>query len=179
FINEANRLIEGTQNVLLPALDEGIITLPKLSPVYSKESFFVVATQNPDSYIGTTILSEALKDRFVWVKLERQSYEDELDIVTTTANVKSKMKIAEISTKVCRSTRGHPEIRRGASVRGAIDFAKILSLMDDLSIETVTEIAIMSLATKIELEDGVEKSIEDLISEIVQKVMSGDEEGTF
>ncbi|OLS24523.1 MAG: Denitrification regulatory protein NirQ [Candidatus Heimdallarchaeota archaeon LC_3] len=179
FINEANRLIEGTQNVLLPALDEGIVTLPKLSPVLAKDGFFVVATQNPESYIGTTVLSEALKDRFVWVKLDRQTYDDELSIVMHAAQVKNKLKIAEIATKVCRSTRGHAEIRRGASVRGAIDFAKILNLIDDLSIENVLEIAIMSLATKIELEDGVDRTIEEVIEEVLEKVMSGEEEEFF
>jgi MoxR-like ATPase len=179
FINEANRLIEGTQNVLLPALDEGIVTLPKLPPIRSKDGFFVVATQNPESYIGTTVLSEALKDRFVWVKLERQTYDDELEIVVYAAQVKNNLKVAEISTKVCRSTRGHPEIRRGASVRGAIDFAKILNLLDSLEIEGVIEIAIMSLATKIELEDGVERTIEEIISEIVNNVMSGDDEENY
>lgn len=178
FINEANRLIEGTQNVLLPALDEGYITIPKLEPVRAKDGFFVVATQNPDSYIGTTVLSEALKDRFVWVKLERQSYEDELEIVQNESDTKTNTKIAEIATKICRATRGHPDIRRGASVRGAIDFAKILNLLDTLNVETVTEIAIMTIATKIELEDGVERTIEDVISEVVQKVMSGAEEDT-
>lgn len=178
FINEANRLIEGTQNVLLPALDEGIITIPKLAPVKAKEGFFVVATQNPDSYIGTTVLSEALKDRFVWVRLERQTYEEELSIVNHYIDESNtqKAKIAELSTKIARITREYPDIRRGASIRGAIDFSKILSLLDNITEETVTEIAIMTLATKIELEDGVDKSIEEIITEIVAKVMKGDDD---
>ena len=82
FINEANRLIEGTQNVLLPSMDEGILILPKLGVIKAGKGFLVVATQNPESYIGTTVLSEALKDRFVWIKLEHQGYEQELDIHT-------------------------------------------------------------------------------------------------
>ncbi|MHA1513092.1 MAG: AAA family ATPase, partial [Candidatus Hodarchaeales archaeon] len=77
FINEANRLIEGTQNVLLPTMDEGLLILPKLGVIKAAEGFLVVATQNPESYIGTTVLSEALKDRFVWIKLETQGYEQE------------------------------------------------------------------------------------------------------
>lgn len=176
FINEANRLIEGTQNVLLPALDEGIITIPKLEPVHAAESFFVVATQNPDSYIGTTVLSEALKDRFVWVNLDRQTYDEELDIVMQEVHSTEhpqKQRIAEWSTRICRATRDFPEIRRGASIRGAIDFSKILSFVDELTPENVAEIAIMTLATKIELEDGVERSIEEVITEIVERVMSG------
>jgi MoxR-like ATPase len=178
FINEANRLIEGTQNVLLPALDEGIVTLPKLSPVLAKTDFFVVATQNPESYIGTTAISEALKDRFVWVKLDRQTYDEELQIVFQELggiNRPESQKIAELATKICRATRGYPDIRRGASIRGAIDFSKILSLIDDLLFETVNEIAIMTLATKIELEDGVEQPLEEVISDIVQKIMSGED----
>ena len=178
FINEANRLIEGTQNVLLPALDEGIITIPKLAPVRAKDGFFVVATQNPDSYIGTTVLSEALKDRFVWVRLDRQTYQEELSIVNLSIDDShpQKQKISELTTKIARMTREYPDIRRGASVRGAIDFSKILSLVDDLSAETVTEIAIMTLATKIELEDGVDRTIEDIIGDIVKKVMTGEED---
>ena len=39
FINEANRLIEGTQNVLLPSMDEGILILPKLSVLREFSTF--------------------------------------------------------------------------------------------------------------------------------------------
>ena len=175
FINEANRLVEGTQNVLLPALDEGLITLPQLEPVHAEKGFFVVATQNPDSYIGTTILSEALKDRFVWIRLDRQSFDDELNIVLS-STINKDPKYAEITTKICRATRNNPDIRRGASIRGAIDFVKILEIVGSLNIDTITEIAIMTLATKIELEDGVDKKIEDIITEIITRVMSGEAE---
>ena len=60
-----------------------------------------------------------------------------------------------------------------------IPFAKILNLLDSLELEHVTEIAIMSLATKIELEDGVERTIEEVISEVVTNVMSGDEDESY
>ena len=175
FVNEANRLIEGTQNVLLPALDEGLITLPQLDPIHAQEGFFVVATQNPDSYIGTTVLSEALKDRFVWIRLDRQNYQDELNIVLNSTSKKDP-KIVELTTKICRATRNNPDIKRGASVRGAIDFAKILELVGELDVDTITELAIMTLATKIEIEDGVDKKVEDVITEIIAKVMSGEVE---
>src|SRR5437660_1044429 len=33
FVNELNRMPEGVQNVLLPALDEGIVIVPKLGAV--------------------------------------------------------------------------------------------------------------------------------------------------
>lgn len=177
FINEANRLIEGTQNVLLPTMDEGILILPKLGVVQAADGYLVVATQNPESYIGTTVLSEALKDRFVWIKLEHQSYEDELDIVLQKADINKKdILVAETGTKITRATRRHPDIRRGSSIRGAIDLAKILGLVKSMTLETVSEMSIMTLATKIELEDGVERPIEDVIHEIVEAILSGEED---
>ena len=177
FINEANRLIEGTQNVLLPSMDEGILILPKLGVVKAKEGFLVVATQNPESYIGTTVLSEALKDRFVWIKLNHQGFDQELDIVKKKAQIGDEDNlIAETAVKITRATRNHTDIRRGSSIRGAIDLAKILSLVSSMNLETVSEMAIMTLATKIELEDGVERPIEDIIHEIVEAVLSGEED---
>ena len=181
FINEANRLIEGTQNVLLPALDEGIISIPKLGLVEASDGFFVVATQNPESFIGTTVLSEALKDRFVWVKLEYQTFEEELGIVLSKLDEdpSNAKKIAEIATKICRATRRHPDIRRGSSVRGGIDLAKILTLVNSVSFDDVREITIMALATKVELEDGVERSVEQILTEIVERVLGGEEDQDF
>ncbi|MFX0185531.1 MAG: AAA family ATPase [Candidatus Hodarchaeota archaeon] len=177
FVNEANRLIEGTQNVFLPSMDEGILILPKLGVVQAADGFLVVATQNPESYIGTTVLSEALKDRFVWIKLEHQSYEDELGIVRQKADIAEEdILIAETATKITRATRKHPDIRRGSSIRGAIDLAKILGLVKSMTLETVSEMSIMTLATKIELEDGVERPIEDVIHEIVEAILSGEED---
>ncbi len=176
FINEANRLVEGTQNVLLPALDEGILHIPKLGTIKAKEGFFVIATQNPESYIGTTILGEALRDRFVWVKLDYQDLENEIEIVRQKIKGHPNAeKIADISTKVTRFTRVHPDVRRGASIRGAIDMAQLLTLANSLSKDVVADIAIMALASKIDLEDGVERSVEQIITEIVEKVFSGEE----
>ncbi|MFX0113525.1 MAG: AAA family ATPase [Candidatus Hodarchaeota archaeon] len=179
FINEANRLLEGTQNVLLPTLDEGILIIPKLGVVTGEKGFFVVATQNPESYIGTTVLSEALRDRFVWVKLAHQDYEEELGIVLgklkEAEGSGNSTQIGEISTKITRSTRRHPDIRRGASVRGAIDLAAILAHVPRLELGSIIEAAIMALATKVELEDGVDRPIEDIITEIVEKTLSGED----
>lgn len=176
FINEANRLLEGTQNVLLPTLDESILIIPKLGIVNGEKGFFVVATQNPESYIGTTVLSEALRDRFVWIKLEHQDYEDELGIVLGKLDgSENSPQIAEVSAKIARSTRKHPDIRRGASVRGAIDLSAVLVHQTRLELETIIETAIMALATKIELEDGVDRPVEEIITEIVEKTLSGED----
>ena len=64
FINELNRMPESVQNVLLPALDERLLLLPRIGEVRAALGFQVIATQNPVEYIATGHLSEALRYRF-------------------------------------------------------------------------------------------------------------------
>ena len=64
FINELNRLPEGVQNVLLPAIDERVIIVPRLGEIRAKDGFLVIATQNPKEFVATSHLSEAILDRF-------------------------------------------------------------------------------------------------------------------
>jgi MoxR-like ATPase len=122
FLNELNRLPEGVQNLLLPALDERLILIPRLGELRAHPEFRVIATQNPKEFVATSHLSEALLDRFEWIHLEHQSESEELQIVRA---IISDPKIAEASVKLVRITREHPRIRRGASVRAAISVAEI------------------------------------------------------
>ncbi|MHA1680911.1 MAG: AAA family ATPase [Promethearchaeota archaeon] len=81
FFNEINRAPESTQNLLLTALDEKILDVPNLRLINANDGFFTIATRNPASHIGVSVLGEALKDRFVWIKLDYQSEEEEREIV--------------------------------------------------------------------------------------------------
>lgn len=170
FANEINRCPESTQNVLLSAMDEARIVIPKLGEVNAKEGFFIIATQNPVEFIATTPLGEAIKDRFVWIRLDYQNEAEEKEIVS------AKMKdapedIVNYSVGIIRETRTSPKLRRGASIRGAIDLASIIFEFEERTLQTWIDISIMALATKIELEDGVEEKIETVIEEIVRKVI--------
>ena len=129
FVNEINRMPESTQNVLLTALDEKIIEIPKLKTIHAKENFFVIATLNPSSTVGTTVLGEALKDRFIWIKLEYQKPEEEIEIIKKEVNLDGKIneKIAKLSQEIVQATRNITSIRRGSSIRGAIDLAALIT----------------------------------------------------
>lgn len=173
FINELNRIPESSQNILLTALDEGILQVAKLKTIQAKDSFFVVATQNPEAHVGVTALGEALKDRFVWVHLDYQPDEEEIAIVIQEADLsgKGQREIAQLAVKIARSTRNYEDIRRGASVRAAIDIAALVKSNGPMQTENTasvwTEVAIMALSTKIELMDSVTESRENIIKEIV------------
>jgi MoxR-like ATPase len=166
FLNELNRMPEGTQNVLLGAMDEGNIIIPKLGGVKAKEGFFIISAMNPAELVATTPLSEALRDRFVWIRLEYQPEEEEQNIVRVRTGIKDE-KIVKMAVKIIRQTRDWPDLRRGSSIRGAIDLASIIRFLEANEIESWIDSSIMSLATKVELEDGVESLIEDVIKNIV------------
>ncbi|MFX0140504.1 MAG: AAA family ATPase [Candidatus Hodarchaeota archaeon] len=175
FINEINRMPESTQNSLLTSLDEGILEIPKLKTIRAHEDFFVVATQNPRAHVGVTVLGEALIDRFIWINLNYQSPEEEILIIKQEANLNNGKgdKIAEISQNIIQVTRESTSIRRGSSIRGAIDLATLINQYDNNnSLKNWVEAAVMALHNKIELEDGLTQSKKEIITNIVLAVIN-------
>jgi MoxR-like ATPase len=175
FINEINRMPENTQNSLLTSLDEGILEIPKLKTIKAHKDFFVIATQNPGAHVGVTVLGEALKDRFIWINLNYQNPEEEIQIIKQEANLNSdhSNKIASISQNIIQLTRESTSVRRGSSIRGAIDLATLISQYNnDNSTSNWIEASIMALYNKIELEDGLTQSKKEIITNLVLAVLN-------
>lgn len=168
FVNELNRMPEGVQNVLLPALDEGIIHVPHLGALRAAPGFCVVATQNPAEFVATGHLSEALLDRFELVRLGYQSADDEEAIVRQEARLSPSADIIAASVALARATREDPRIRRGASVRAAVAIADLAVALDG----DVEQAARLALPTRIELMDGRDTPVDDVLRELQKKSMS-------
>jgi len=184
FINELNRMPESVQNVLLPALDERLLILPRIGEVRAAEGFQVVATQNPVEYIATGHLSEALKDRFEHIPLRHQDEEEERQIVRRVTGSPHEA-LVRAAVAIVRQTRTHPRLRKGASVRAATGIVSLAQKLDgcaDASEAAVLDCAALrraslaALATRVELrdEEGVDPAdglaaIVDEIIEIVKK----------
>jgi len=177
------------QNVLLPALDERLLILPRIGEVRAADGFQVVATQNPVEYIATGHLSEALKDRFEHIALRHQSEEEEREIVRRVTR-SSDEALVRVAVAIVRQTRCHPRLRKGASVRaatavvlltGQLDGKSagqpgVLEYPDVLDSPSLRRAALTALATRVELrdEEGVDPSdglsaVVDEIIEIVKK----------
>lgn len=171
FLNELNRMPEGTQNVLLAAMDEGTVEVPKLGTVRAEEGFFIISSMNPQEFVATTPLSEALKDRFAWIRLEYQSEKEEREIVKIRTGVDDEQ-VVDTAVRVVRRTRDWTDLRRGSSIRGAIDFASILKYLDKTKPESWLKAGVMALATKVELEDGVDRRVEEVVTEIIHEVLA-------
>ncbi len=175
FINEINRMPESTQNSLLTSLDERILEIPKLKTIKAHRDFFVLATQNPSAHVGVTVLGEALKDRFIWINLNYQTPEEEVLIIEQEADLNSgdSNHIAQISQNIIQVTRESTSVRRGSSIRGAIDLATLITQYDNNnSTKNWVEAAVMALYNKVELEDGLTQSKKEVITDIVLSVLN-------
>lgn len=191
FINELNRLPEGVQNILLPAIDERMIAVPRLGEVRARDGFLVIATQNPKEFVATSHLSEAILDRFELIVLDYQSEEEELQIVSgriaeTSLSKSDRARLALASVRIARATREHPRVRRGASVRAAISTAEIAAALmrDGADFRTAfLEAVLMALPTRIEIEREAEsdrtarQEVESLLADWARGVLESLEDG--
>ena len=137
FVNEINRMPESVQNVLLPAMEERRLVVPQYGEVPAHDDFIIIATQNPVEFVATSHLSEALVDRFEYVRLDYQDFDEEMQIVRRRARgVERVSDIDELvrrAVSLVRITRNHPKVRRGASVRAAIAIVEIAARLGGLS----------------------------------------------
>jgi MoxR-like ATPase len=153
FINEINRLPESVQNLLLPALDERLLTVPMLGQIEAEEGFLVIGTMNPREFVATSELSEALRDRFEVVKLDYQSFDEECQIVDVNLNgLSPEAWLVENAVALVRATRESELVRRGASIRAAISMVELAVQLggDEDALDLA---ATVTLPNRIELKD--------------------------
>jgi MoxR-like ATPase/Mg-chelatase subunit ChlD len=170
FVNELNRMPEGVQNVLLPALDEGLLELPRIGEVRAAPGFQVIATQNPAEYIATGHLSEALRDRFEHVSLGYQSAADEALIVRRETLSDDDLLLWRAVT-VTRATRGHAKFKKGASVRAAmavVDMVTRLRAGGAGERDALRRAAIAALSTRTEISDEIDADFLGVLDDILE-----------
>ncbi len=165
FVNELNRMPEAVQNVLLPALDEGLLIVPRIGDVRAAPGFQVVATQNPVEYIATGHLSEALRDRFEHVGLDYQDADEEIAIVRRETGCPD-LALVDEAVAVTRATRSDPRFRKGASVRAAIAMVAIAACADG-SGDALRRAAGAALPTRVELRDETDTPLPAVLDELV------------
>lgn len=162
FINELNRMPESVQNILLPAMDERHVYVPKLGRVDAKPGFLVIATQNPREFSATHALSEALMDRFEMIHLNYQEKQEELRIVENEVGSAFRKDLCESVIDLVRATRVHPLIKRGASVRAALAIIKLIQ--GGIGTEDAFLIALPSRIELISSDDDPREIIQELLS---------------
>jgi MoxR-like ATPase len=178
YVEELNRIPEETINVLLTAMSELEITVPRLGRVAAQPGFRLVAAMNPFDAVGTARVSAALYDRTCRISMDYQPAEAEQQIVGLRVSVDPDWRAKVVA--LVRSTREHPDIRFGSSVRGAIDICRLaveLARMrrtrtDDWHVGLAAAKA--SLSGRIRLHDGCTRTPEQVVTDLYIGVFGQD-----
>jgi magnesium chelatase subunit I len=124
FVDEVNRLSERLQNLFLELLAERALTIGGYEARFPVDTV-VIATMNPDEYVGVGRLSEALRDRFERVRLDYPTAADEVSILLTRTAVPDDggdetRQLAEAVVGFANQLRAEPEVEAGPSVRATL-----------------------------------------------------------
>lgn len=178
YIEEFNRAPEDTLNTLLTAMADRSIAIPRVGRIKAKPTFRVIASMNPYDNVGTTRLSSSVHDRLNRLAVDYQDAPNEEQIVAlrTAARGAIGERLIADAVAVTRATRTHPDIRQGASVRGAIDCVLVaLKLAELRRIRSpeqegytllVLDAMTVSLSGRIHLDEALETTPERVLREI-------------
>ncbi len=179
YVEELNRIPEETLNVLLTAMSELEITVPRLGRVAAAPGFALVAAMNPFDAVGTARVSGALYDRTCRLSMDYQSAAAEERIVGLRADGLDERWRARVVDLV-RRTRDHADVRFGSSVRGAIDIARLAVELgrlrdaptDDWHVGLAAAKA--ALSGRIRLHDGAGRTPEQVVTELYVAVFGAE-----
>jgi len=172
YIEEINRVPEETLNVIITAMSERELTVPRLGRVVAAPGFRVVAAMNPFDAIGTARISSAVYDRVCRVVMGYQELADENRIVAREAAAVGDTRLGRRAVRVVRASRTHSDVRIGSSVRGAIDLVLIadqLASLRGLSIDDEAlglDAALASLSGRLRVREGGGRNAEDVVREL-------------
>jgi MoxR-like ATPase len=176
YIEELNRVPEETLNVLVGALAEGEIHVPRLGRVPAGDGFRLVAAMNPFDAVGTARVSQAISDRMCRIAIGYQDEAGERAIVEAVSGHRGPLVAPAVT--LARLTREHPQVRMGASVRGAIDLVRLGTQLAGLRREaepapggaTFADAAVAALSGRLRLEEGSEATPEQVVLELIARL---------
>jgi len=183
YLEEINRIPEETLNLLVTVMSEGELTIPRLGRIVAHPDFRFVAAMNPFDAVGTARISGAIYDRVCRVAMDYQSEHHEQEIASRSSHAASRSpSLVANSVGLVRATRSHPDLRVGSSVRGAIDLVVLATELAVLRGESANQrwvnldAALSALSGRIQVQDGVTRTPEDIITELFEANFSDSDE---
>jgi MoxR-like ATPase/Mg-chelatase subunit ChlD len=174
YVEELNRVPEETLNVLITALAEGEVHVPRMGMVRAEPGFRLVAAMNPFDAVGTARIGQAIYDRVCRIAIPYQDEAGELRIVATATGIDSPY--AHRAVGIARATREHRDVRMGSSVRGAIDMVHLAEGLGRLRGESpaarssLLDAALAAFSGRIRLEESCERRPEEVVAEIFERL---------
>jgi MoxR-like ATPase/Mg-chelatase subunit ChlD len=179
YVEELNRAPSGALNALLTALSDRYLEVPRLGRVEAEAGFTVIGAANPLDDVGTARLSRGLADRFVVLELDYQPRDEELEIVRRRSG-SARAGLHPFAVDIGRESRGHADLRHGASVRGAIDFADLLSgyELGELDVDTLKRLGCSAYAGRLRVKPSAGRTACQIVHEIIDAILRRDYEGS-
>ena len=170
YIEELNRAPEDTLNVLLAAMAEREVAVPRVGTISALPTFRVLASMNPFDNVGTARISDSVYDRWCRLAVGYQDAAEEADIVRVRTEATDDQLVTD-AVAITRATRDHGELRRGSSVRGAIDTVALAVELDALDTydsyeHRVLDAALLALSARVAVDEASEQSPEQVVKEI-------------
>lgn len=176
YIEEFNRMPADVSNVLISPMEEREIAIPRYGTIKAARPFTIIAAQNPYDDVGTVRVSRAFMDRICLIKMDYQNEQEEIEIVRRRTG-SNDVDIIELSVKMVRQTRSHPDIKLGASIRAGIDLVDLFAGMQKLTDrpdENFLVSASMAMSNKIWLNEMAAQSADEIIRELWKNLKSED-----
>lgn len=180
YVDEFNRMAPDASNTLIRAIEENVLVVPRIGQVKAHRDFRVVLAQNPFDDVGVGRISRALFDRLIRIQMHYQTEVEEQEIVRRETDPEIQSQFIRIAVQLVRATRIHPEIKQGASVRGAIDLVTIVSSLVEVgsersSFEVLRDSAWAALSGKIWIDPSSDRSAEDIIEELLLQILNANQ----
>ena len=176
YLEELNRIPEETLNVLITAMAERELVVPRLGRIAAADGFVLVAAMNPFDAIGTARVSQAIADRMCRVAIGYLDEAGEREVVRRQAGAAAQDLIA-VAVAVTRGTRAHPAVRIGASVRGAIDMVRLARGLERLrgpqalDRDDLLDAAVAALSGRIRVHEDQDRTAEEVIAELLAQAL--------
>lgn len=181
YLEELNRIPEESLNVLLTALAEGELHVPRFGRIAAHPSFRLIAAMNPFDAVGTGRIGQAVYDRLCRVSVSYQDADHEREIVARATGADVDGFDVRCAVDVVRATRAHADVRQGSSVRGAIDFVTLADGLRTLrglkdsdwlaspsaARAALLDAALTSLSGRVRLDEACDRAPEEIIVELL------------
>lgn len=182
YVEELNRVPEETLNVLITALAEGELHIPRYGTIIAAPTFRLIAAMNPFDSIGTSRIGQAIYDRMCRISVGYQDAVQERAIVDQVTGVPYNHDDVEIAVDLARATRAHRDLRIGSSVRGAIDMTLLAqglrltrpraSVVSESMRELYLDAALTSMSGRVRVDEASDRRPEEILTELLDAILA-------
>jgi magnesium chelatase subunit D len=176
YLEELNRIPEETLNVLITAMAEGEVVVPRLGRIGAADGFVLVAAMNPFDAIGTARVSQSIADRMCRIAIGYLDEQQEREVVQRQTGLEGRA--VPIAVAIARASRSHPAVRIGSSVRGAIDMVRLATGLavvrdqPDTERGVLLDAAIAAMSGRVRVHEDQGRTAEEVIAELLDAALA-------